>query len=165
MFGKGGTFLWLSENNFTHQITYSTFIKWPWYVISESLCLCRRASTSKNPLSQTSCVAMQNPSRDSNQRPQPPARRGRSRCRSRVQRRMEGWRSWWTLISSFTSFQSNTYCRAPSPDDKSVIKSSYFFKAYCVFFSDLLKMGKHAVGSPKWISNRIKSKGLQKLRW
>jgi len=26
-------------------------------------------------------------------------------------------------------------------------------------------MGKNAVGSPKWISNRIKSKGLQKLRW
>jgi DNA/RNA-binding protein KIN17 len=26
-------------------------------------------------------------------------------------------------------------------------------------------MGKHDVGTPKWISNRIKSKGLQKLRW
>jgi len=26
-------------------------------------------------------------------------------------------------------------------------------------------MGKHAVGTPKWISNKIKSKGLQKLRW
>jgi len=26
-------------------------------------------------------------------------------------------------------------------------------------------MGKHEVGTPKWISNRIKSKGLQKLRW
>jgi len=26
-------------------------------------------------------------------------------------------------------------------------------------------MGKAAVGTPKWISNRIKSKGLQKLRW
>jgi len=28
-----------------------------------------------------------------------------------------------------------------------------------------LTMGKHAVGTPKWISNKIKSKGLQKLRW
>eukprot|EP00088_Acartia_fossae_P005614 TRINITY_DN12535_c0_g2_i3.p1 TRINITY_DN12535_c0_g2~~TRINITY_DN12535_c0_g2_i3.p1 ORF type:complete len:396 (-),score=129.46 TRINITY_DN12535_c0_g2_i3:21-1208(-) len=26
-------------------------------------------------------------------------------------------------------------------------------------------MGKHEVGTPKWISNKIKSKGLQKLRW
>ena len=26
-------------------------------------------------------------------------------------------------------------------------------------------MGKAEVGTPKWISNNIKSKGLQKLRW
>jgi len=26
-------------------------------------------------------------------------------------------------------------------------------------------MGKHEVGTPKWIGNKIKSKGLQKLRW
>ncbi|CAG0883255.1 unnamed protein product [Cyprideis torosa] len=26
-------------------------------------------------------------------------------------------------------------------------------------------MGKHEVGTPKWIANRIKAKGLQKLRW
>ena len=26
-------------------------------------------------------------------------------------------------------------------------------------------MGKHAVGTPKWIDNRQKAKGLNKLRW
>lgn len=27
------------------------------------------------------------------------------------------------------------------------------------------KMGKAEVGTPKWIGNKMKSKGLQKLRW
>ena len=31
-------------------------------------------------------------------------------------------------------------------------------------FSDL-KMPKNDVGGPKWLANKMKSKGLQKLRW